>query len=59
MNKIYSVKYKNSDCANIVIASNAREAKRIGSNTEFTENVDFLDLRVKAVKGGQGLLPKE
>jgi len=59
MNKIYTVKGKNSDYANIVIASNLKEAKRLGSNTEFTENVDFLDLRVKAIKGGDGFYQEE
>lgn len=59
MNKFYTVKGKTSDYTNIVIASNVKEAKRIGMNTEFTENVDFLDLRVKAIKGGHGFYQEE
>lgn len=59
MNKFYTVKGKISDYTNIVIASNVKEAKRIGMNTEFTENVDFLDLRVKAIKGGHGFYQEE
>jgi len=59
MNKFYTVQGKKSDYTNIVIASNFREAKRIGMNTEFTENVEFLDLRVNAIKAGQGFYQDE
>lgn len=54
MNKIYTVGHKCSEHVNIVVASSSKEAKLIGMNYEWTQDVDYLDLRVKAVKGGNG-----
>lgn len=51
-NKLYTVQGVNAEHCNIVSAPNAKEAKRLGANKEWTENVDFLDLRVSAIKGG-------
>lgn len=59
MNKFYSVRDDNDDYTNIVIASNAKEAKKIGFNTEFTEGSKFTDIRVKAIKAGHGFYQEE
>jgi hypothetical protein len=59
LNKFYTVKGKEEDYTNIVIASNAKEAKKIGMNTEYTENVDFIDIEVKAIKTGHGFYQEE
>ena len=54
-NKFYQVSdVENSEgMCNIVIAPTAREAKRLGSYTEATDDMEcWMDLRVKAIKGG-------
>lgn len=54
-NKFYMVQDKNDyeGLCNIVIASTAKEAKKIGSYCEATENLEsWTDLEVKAIKGG-------
>lgn len=51
-NKLYQVQGVNAEYCNIVSAPNAKQAKLIGANKEWTEDVDFLDLRVSAIKGG-------
>ena len=58
-NKFYTVKGKEEDYTNIVIASNAKEAKKIGCNTEFTEGSKYTDIRVKAIKAGHGFYQEE
>lgn len=58
-NKLYQVQGVRSDYCNIVSAPNAKEAKLIGANTEFTEDVDFTDLRVSAIKGGSSWYQEE
>ena len=57
MNKFYTVKDKNNyeGFSNIVSAPTAREAKKIGSHTEFTQDLEqWTDLEAKAIKGGNG-----
>lgn len=40
------------DGVNIVIANSAKEAKTIGANCDATDDVDFIDIRVRAIKEG-------
>jgi hypothetical protein len=53
-NKFYQVSdpYDDEGLCNIVIAPNAKEAKKIGHGYDATEVAKWVDLRVKAVKGG-------
>ena len=54
MNKFYTVygEDKYEDGINIVIAQTAKEAKVIGANCDATDDTDFIDTRVTAIKGG-------
>lgn len=54
MNKFYMVcgDDPQEDGINIVIAKTARQAKVIGANCDATDDVDFIDTRVKAIKDG-------
>jgi hypothetical protein len=36
---------------NIIIAKTAKEAKSIGANCDATDDTDFIDIRVNAIKG--------
>ena len=54
-NKFYMVwtSENNDDGVNIVIASNAKKAKVLGSYTDATETIDeWVNLRVKAIRQG-------
>ena len=54
MNKFYMVygEDKYEDGVNIVIAKTAKEAKSIGASCDATDDTDFIDVRVKAIKDG-------
>ena len=52
MNKFYMVYGDDpqEDGINIVIAKTAKEAKVIGANCDATDDVNFIDVRVTAIK---------
>ena len=58
-NKLYQVKIKDHEFSNIVSAPNAKEAKKIGSNTEHTEGAEYTDIRVNVIKGGASWYQEE